>query len=147
MRAKLGLLEESDDDLELITDLLAAMEAGKLDFTISFRTLAIREESDTDIFAENGMLGKWYSRWQQRLSLESHDAARAQQLMRSSNPAIIPRNHQVEAMISAAIAGDFSPFEKLNKALQNPFDTEHDGSELAVAPLESELVTQTFCGT
>ena len=93
------------------------------------------------------MLGKWYSRWQQRLSLESHDAARAQQLMRSSNPAIIPRNHQVEAMISAAIAGDFSPFEKLNKALQNPFDTEHDGSELAVAPLESELVTQTFCGT
>lgn len=147
MRAKLGLLEESDDDLELITDLLATMESGKLDFTISFRTLATRKDLDTDIFAANGMLGAWHSRWQQRLSLESHDMARAQQLMRSSNPAIIPRNHQVEAMINAAIAGDFSPFETLNKALQNPFDVEHDGSELAAAPLASELVTQTFCGT
>ncbi len=147
MRAKLGLHDELEDDLELINDLLATMEAGNLDFTISFRTLANRKESDTDIFAESAALGAWHSRWQHRLSLESHDAARAQQLMRSSNPAIIPRNHQVEAMINAAIEGDFTPFEKLNKALENPFDTEHDGSELAAAPLESELVTQTFCGT
>lgn len=147
MRAKLGLQKETDDDLELITSLLETMEAGKLDFTISFRTLANRQETDADIFAENGILGGWYSRWLERQSQESNDRSDAQQIMRSSNPAIIPRNHQVEAMISAAIDGDFTPFEKLNTALENPFDSLHDGSDLALAPRESELVTQTFCGT
>ena len=30
-----------------------------------------------------------------------------------ANPAVIPRNHRVEAMIEAAVAGDYAPFHKL----------------------------------
>ncbi len=147
MRAKLGLVEKFEDDLELVTDLLKSMEAEKIDFTIGFRTLAIRRDADDDFYSDDGALGAWHSRWRKRQTQESENIQISQALMSSSNPAIIPRNHQIELMIRDAMEDNFTPFEQLTTALNTPFDTSHDGSKLALAPLESELVTQTFCGT
>jgi uncharacterized protein YdiU (UPF0061 family) len=66
--------------------------------------------------------------------------------MQAANPAIIPRNHRIEQMIEAALAGDFAPFERLNAALANPFDTPAD-TDLMLAPRPEEIVPATFCGT
>ena len=68
--------------------------------------------------------------------------------MRSVNPAYIPRNHQVEAIIRAAVEQeDFAPFERLMAVLAAPFDDQPGNERYAAPPLEHERVRATFCGT
>lgn len=154
MRAKLGLTDEQDDDLALASNLLSLMADNKLDFTLTFRQLAYR--SGDDNFAPGGCLHDWQLRWAQRIDSTAssntppaENANEASQLlMRKSNPAIIPRNHQVETVISAAVDDqDFDPFYNLLEAVTQPFNVEHDGGPYAAAPSEDEVVTATFCGT
>ena len=66
-------------------------------------------------------------------------------LMQSVSPRVIPRNHRIEEMISAAVKGDFAPFERLTKAYAQPYSTED--TELMRPPTEDERVPATFCGT
>ena len=65
--------------------------------------------------------------------------------MARANPRLIPRNHQVEAMIAAAVEGDFAPFRRLLEAVTRPFDT--PPADLTLPPQPEEEVTMTFCGT
>jgi uncharacterized protein YdiU (UPF0061 family) len=67
--------------------------------------------------------------------------------MRAVNPGVIPRNHRVEAAISAALGGDFAPFERLVTVLARPFDPAEGDLDLATPPAPEERVTRTFCGT
>jgi uncharacterized protein YdiU (UPF0061 family) len=68
--------------------------------------------------------------------------------MERANPQIIPRNHQIEAMITAATAGDMAPFHALLRAVTHPFDPlTADRAPFAAAPTMQEVVTATFCGT
>jgi uncharacterized protein YdiU (UPF0061 family) len=68
--------------------------------------------------------------------------------MRAVNPAYIPRNHRVEAMIDAAVErGDFGPFEELLAVLSKPFDEQPERARYAEPPAPHERVLQTFCGT
>lgn len=149
MRAKLGLADEQDDDLSLISDLLGLMQSHELDFTITFRQLS--ERSGSDPFAPGGVLHDWFLRWQQRITdngeaMQAREAANA--LMQRSNPVIIPRNHQVEAVIEAAIRDDdHAPFHDMLAAVTHPFDGSLSDSEHARAPTDEQVVSRTFCGT
>jgi uncharacterized protein YdiU (UPF0061 family) len=67
--------------------------------------------------------------------------------MRSVNPRFIPRNHRVEEAISAAVNGDFSPFETLVAVLSAPHDDQPGFERYADSPRPEEVVHQTFCGT
>lgn len=146
MRAKLGLLDEQDDDLSLATSLLELMAKHQLDFTVTFRQLCYRSGSDP--FAPGGSLHDWYLRWSQRQDNSASESEETLALMQQSNPAIVARNHQVEAVIEAAVNGrDFAPFEALLQALATPFDPLHDNGPYAQPPTAQEEVTKTFCGT
>lgn len=146
MRAKIGLLDEQDDDLALISSLMDLMARHKLDFTQTFRQLAHRAPDDP--FAPGGDLHDWQLRWSQRIDNCAIPLSESQRTMQLTNPAIIARNHQVEAMIEQAVnEQDFSAFHALLKAVATPFEREHDGGPFAAAPTEQERVTQTFCGT
>jgi serine/tyrosine/threonine adenylyltransferase len=63
------------------------------------------------------------------------------------NPAYIPRNHRIEAVIRAAEAGDFLPFEELGEVLSRPFDPRPEFAAYEDPPQEHEQVRATFCGT
>ena len=64
------------------------------------------------------------------------------------NPAFIPRNHQVEAMIVAAVErNDFGPFDELLTLLSKPFENHPAFERYAAPPQPHERVTATFCGT
>ena len=64
------------------------------------------------------------------------------------NPAFIPRNHRVEAMIDAAVQrDDFGPFEELLAVLARPFEDQPGLEHYMRPPQEHERVLQTFCGT
>jgi uncharacterized protein YdiU (UPF0061 family) len=68
--------------------------------------------------------------------------------MRAASPAIIPRNHQVERALRAAIDdGDLAPFDALTEALARPYDEAAVRGPYAAPPRPEERVMQTFCGT
>jgi uncharacterized protein YdiU (UPF0061 family) len=68
--------------------------------------------------------------------------------MRHVNPAFIPRNHRVEAVIVAAQKrGDFGPFAELLQVLSKPYDDQPVFARYSEPPRADERVLQTFCGT
>ena len=68
--------------------------------------------------------------------------------MRAVNPAFIPRNHRVEAVIEAAVnRDDFAPFEELLRCWQNPIEDQPAFAAYAEPPEPHQRVLQTFCGT
>jgi uncharacterized protein YdiU (UPF0061 family) len=67
--------------------------------------------------------------------------------MDAVNPAYIPRNHRIEAVIRAAEEDDFGPFEELQAVLSRPFDPQPGYLRYQAPPLDHERVRATFCGT
>ncbi|MEO0390749.1 MAG: YdiU family protein [Pseudomonadota bacterium] len=135
---KIGLMDASPEDEPLIEDLLALMQASGSDFTNTFRALGTAEARDH--FTDRDAFDAWSKRWDARRMSERDPEA----LMAQANPAIIPRNHRIEAMITAAVRGDMAPFQTLLEALQTPFA---DNAALAKPPTKQEIVPATFCGT
>ena len=68
--------------------------------------------------------------------------------MRRVNPAFIPRNHRIEAVIQAATMNDdYAPFEELITVLARPFEDQPAYTAYADPPLPDQRVLRTFCGT
>ena len=67
--------------------------------------------------------------------------------MRRANPAVIPRNHRVEAALDAAVAGDLEPLDALLQALADPWNERPELASYTRPPEPHEVVQQTFCGT
>jgi len=154
LRAKLGLFTEHEDDQALAQALLDEMAKGSADFTLTFRRLsdaAGDREADPQVrqlFAEREAYDAWAERWRRRISLEPQSAAERQAVMLAVNPAFIPRNHRVEAVIKAAVdADDYSLFEELLTVLSKPYEDQPAYAAYAEPPRPEERVCQTFCGT
>jgi uncharacterized protein YdiU (UPF0061 family) len=147
---KLGIAAPRDGDLELAEALLALMARERRDYTLSFRHLTeFVSGSDhvTPIFSDVAGFETWAARWRERLRDEPGTVAECAERMRRANPAFIPRNHQVERMISAAVAGDYAPFERLLAVLERPYDDQPDHADLAAPPGDEQWEYRTFCGT
>ena len=152
MRAKIGLTTEDDGDLELVNELLSAVEETGADYTLVFRRLSRASLGDDSsvraLFDDPAAFNVWAGRWRARLDRE-HIApeARAQRMDRV-NPIYIPRNHKVEEALAAAVEqGDMSAFTVLLDILSKPFD-EVEGREAFTLPAPVGPVPyQTFCGT
>ena len=154
LRNKLGLFTARDDDPALAQDLLDAMAGNQADFTLTFRRLsdaALDPGGDAEVrrlFAEPTAYDEWSARWRQRISDEPRDPAARQAAMRSVNPAFIPRNHLIEAVIDAAVnRDDFAPFEQLLVVLSKPYQDQPTLAGYAEPPKPHQRVLQTFCGT
>ena len=139
--AKIGIAEPQPGDGDLIRRLLSVMAAEGADFTRCFRGLA--EGTAAAEFADPAGFEQWARDWRARLA----DETGAEERMRRANPAVIPRNHRIEAAIRAATAGDFAPFHRLNRILARPFALAPEDADHAHAPTEDEEVRRTFCGT
>ncbi|MEL6884049.1 MAG: YdiU family protein [Pseudomonadota bacterium] len=135
--AKIGLKDASAEDQPLIEALLTLMQEDGADFTNTFA--ALRTDTARDQFTDRDAFDGWATRWQAR----GPDA----DVMARANPQIIPRNHRIEAMIDAAVAGDMNPFEPLMTALARPYDVGADFDDLRRPPTQDEIVPATFCGT
>jgi serine/tyrosine/threonine adenylyltransferase len=151
---KIGIDTAMEGDVGLARGFLDAMQAGRADFTNTFRRLADAaggEEGDDavrDEFATPCGYDQWLPRWRQRLALEVRAPAAIRAAMRAVNPAYIPRNHRIEAVIRAAIDhGRFEPFEELLQVLSAPYDDQPCFVSYANPPQDHERVRRTFCGT
>jgi uncharacterized protein YdiU (UPF0061 family) len=145
MRKKLGLRTDEVGDAQLVRSLLAWMQKSRADFTNTFRDLsdgppAGDRYQDPDFRA-------WYARWQERLGRDGQPPAAVVALMRTVNPAVIPRNHRVEEALSAAEdRDDLSVLHDLLAALASPYEA-RAGLAWYQGPPPDERGYRTFCGT
>jgi len=135
--AKIGLGPEGADLGQALLDRMA--ETGA-DFTQTFRAL-----TEGAPLAEG--LVAWEADWRAELGRRGIAPEAARAAMRRANPAIIPRNHRIEAAIAAAVAGDLAPFQRLHRALATPWEAAPEDDDLRAAPTPDEVVHATFCGT
>ncbi|WP_437893662.1 protein adenylyltransferase SelO [Sorangium sp. So ce124] len=154
LRAKLGLAREEEGDLALAADLLERLASNGVDYTVFFRRLcasAADPAADTQVaalFAEPGAFRDWAESWRRRLAREEVAPEARASAMRLVNPAFIPRNHRIEALIQAAVLrDDFDPFETLVRVLERPYDEQPESAHLSEPPQLDERVQYTFCGT
>ena len=148
MRNKLGLFREENDDETLIFTLLSWMHQNKADYTNTFCSL-INEEALNDKLFQNSTFLNWYHQWQIRLNAKTKKPKEFSiNLMRATNPLIIPRNHKVEEALEAAnINDDLAPMNDLLKVLKKPYNDQTKITDYQSPPPHSEHVYQTFCGT
>ena len=132
--AKLGLslCTESTALTEKLLNMMAQVGA---DFTQSFRALGTDDISK--FIGEHPDFSQWHDAW-----IQSTDHYK----LNNINPAVIARNHLVEAMIKKSISGNMELFHSLNNTLKTPFVTPQNPN-FSKPPENNELVHQTFCGT
>ena len=153
MRQKLGFSSEHPDDEPLIQALLDQMQAAQTDFTQTFHALSDLEtdagpQQFLTLFSGQAAIQHWLQAWRSRVALENTPIAARQTAMLAKNPVYIPRNHQIEAAIRAAVdRDDFSLFEKLQTVLSNPFREDPAFADYSTPALPHERVLRTFCGT
>ncbi|WP_058828967.1 protein adenylyltransferase SelO [Paenibacillus polymyxa] len=147
MRAKLGIFNEELEDESLIEDLLKIMQKHRADYTNTFRALTLNKLEDANLFSTADFT-QWNKQWQARLDRQQESEASSHQLMRSSNPAIIPRNHRVEEALEAAVEReDYRVMEKLLEVLSDPYAYSTEQEVYSTLPEEPTCPYRTFCGT
>lgn len=146
MRAKLGIVNEEVEDEALINELLSMMEKYRADYTNTFLALTFDKTEETVLFGKPEF-SPWLERWKARLGKQQESKDISHELMRNSNPAVIPRNHRVEEALKAAVEeGDYSVMKKLLNVLAHPYAHTEGQAEYCTLP-ESTTPYRTFCGT
>ncbi|MEA3212006.1 MAG: serine/tyrosine/threonine adenylyltransferase [Chthoniobacter sp.] len=147
MRGKLGLSSAEPDDASLVEEFLRWMHRTRADYTHTFRNLrpdAIPEPAPP----ADEAFSAWHRRWTERLARQPQRRTEVVRLMNAHNPAVIPRNHVVEAALAAATNGsDLIPLEHLQTALATPYDEVGQPAELLHPPPPGTPACRTFCGT
>lgn len=147
MRAKLGIFNEEAEDEGLIKNFLSIMQKHGADYTNTFRALTLDRWEEMDWF-DTPEFEQWQVQWQARLERQEQSRDLSRQLMRSSNPAVIPRNHRVEEALEAAVEqGDYSVLKQLLAVLSQPYAYTPEQDEYAALPEPSSRPYRTFCGT
>ncbi|AFA50126.1 protein adenylyltransferase SelO [Acetobacterium woodii] len=147
MRAKLGIANEEPQDELLIAELLGLMKRYQADYTNTFVDLTLDRTSSSALY-ESEAFKDWHDRWKARLERQVQTNQDSKQLMKQTNPVVIPRNHQVESVLQAANDhDDFKPLQRLLEVLQAPYDYHLLNQEYMRVPELSNSPYKTYCGT
>lgn len=151
MRAKLGLAKSDQADSELIDGLFVELERHGVDFTGFFRALATLLRGDgapmEALLPQPDAMASWIAAWWARLESEPVGPIERADAMDAVNPLYIPRNHQVEAALAAAEAGDMALWLRLLDVVQHPYAERPDWAEFAGPAPDDFGPYTTFCGT
>jgi serine/tyrosine/threonine adenylyltransferase len=143
LRKKLGLITLEEDDFALAQTLLSWMEESRADYTNTFRDLGTGSPLKATQYQDEAF-GNWYQTWQARLERNQTPKEQAYELMNQNNPAVLPRNHKVEAALQAAETEvNLTPFLELLQAVQSPFTANPKYQD----PPANDSAYRTFCGT
>jgi len=146
MRDKLGLFGKDQNDKKLIDDLLSWMEINNVDYTNTFCNLMNVNIEDKNVYEDQKFIN-WVKIWEKRISINNNLKEKSLDLMRNTNPTVIPRNHKVEEALLSANNGDMKDVIKLLEILKNPYNSEINIKNYQMpAPVSGDRY-QTFCGT
>jgi len=144
MRDKLGLFGKSKDDKKLIDDLLTWMKKNKADYTNTFCYLMNIKIANNSLYEDKEFIN-WSNNWKNRIFINNNSKDKSLELMKKTNPIIIPRNHKVEEALKAANENDLEVMNRLLSNLDNPYSEQKDIEDYQL-PSNNEGY-QTFCGT
>ncbi len=152
MARKFGFEDLSEKHADFVQAFLPRLAESRLDFTLVFRHLADTVDPNSTLSPVDFMLPESFTDllqvWQAFIDQQADTRADIQARMYQVNPAVIPRNHLVEAAINAAQRdNDFAPFHQLVDVLAAPYDYTPDNHHYTQPPAPQERVLQTFCGT
>lgn len=155
MRRKLGVSDVQEGDASLAGEFLEILEDAQTDYTLAFRLLegCLSEPQGSaqflSLFASGAKVVPWLQKWHSRVLLQGRPLLEIGQTMLASNPAIIPRNHQVAEVIRIAEEiKDFGPFHDLLSALTSPFSPSKQAlSDYGLPPRPEQRIEHTYCGT
>lgn len=146
MRVKLGLFDEKQGDDLLINELLTLMQRYEADYTNTFRFLTLNKKEDLELLFKRDLY-HWSEQWYARLNLQGRSKSEVMKLMKSYNPAIIPRNQQVEEALASAKSGSLIKMNNLLRILSKPYEYTPEQEEYSKLPISASCCYQTFCGT
>ena len=144
MRDKLGLFGEDKNDLTLINKLLDWMKNNNADYTNTFCHL-MGVKIDDEVYI-NDDFKSWTNEWEKRLKL-NNSSDKHLELMKKTNPIVIPRNQKVEEALADADKGNLETMNKLLKVLSNPYSDQENINEFQKPATIGNEKYQTFCGT
>lgn len=145
MRTKIGLQTEEKSDDELISDMFAALQGSKVDFTLFFRNLSkvgnVHDEPLPNALTElfKGSIKAfipWVGRYRGRLRAENSNPQERAVRMDAVNPLYVLRNYLLEQAIVQAKNGDFREIGRLHRCMQNPFHERKEFADFAEPPPE-----------
>jgi len=142
MKKKLGIKDQSEDDEELINNLIKWMQQKKPDFTNTFCNLMNYDHADDEEF-EDDEFNNWKREWKKRVESKEY-----LDVMISCNPTLIPRNYLVEEALSEAETdGKFDKFNELNAIISSPYQLKKVNIKYLETPSKTNIPYKTFCGT
>ena len=142
MKKKLGIKDQSEDDEELINNLIKWMQQQKPDFTNTFCNLMNYDHADDEEF-EDDEFNNWKREWKKRVESKEY-----LDVMISCNPTLIPRNYLVEEALSEAETdGKFDKFNELNAIISSPYQLKKVNIKYLETPSKTNIPYKTFCGT
>ena len=142
MKKKLGIKDQSEDDEELINNLIKWMQQKKPDFTNTFCNLMNYDHADDEEF-EDDEFNNWKREWKKRVESKKY-----LDVMISCNPTLIPRNYLVEEALSEAETdGKFDKFNELNEIISSPYQLKKVNIKYLETPSKTNIPYKTFCGT
>ncbi len=138
MKSKLGLFETNDDDQSLIGNLENTLQLSETDMTIFFRKLANFKSNGSldgleivseafykpdEIIADIERQWKlWFSKYAERLQLETKGDMERSELMNAVNPKYVLRNYMAQLVIDATDEGDYTLLDELFQVLKKPYN-------------------------
>jgi len=142
MRSKLGLNDRSEEDEVLIKDLLTWMQSKKPDFTNTFCNLMDSNHAKDEDFEDYDFV-IWKKNWKERVNNNN-----CLDIMKKTNPILIPRNYLVEeALTEAEAEGKFDKFKELLAVLSKPYEQLDIDEKYSKTPQIQAEPYKTFCGT
>jgi uncharacterized protein YdiU (UPF0061 family) len=155
MGAKLGLGNATQDDIQLIEQLLEMMYASHLDYTNLFRSLGNFSSAANatnnllrDQFFDRGAFDAWGATYRARLQHEPGTDSARKARMDAVNPKYILRNYLAQISIEKAEKHrDFSEIDRLLNLLGKPFDEQPEMESYAAAPPEWAQQIEVSCSS
>ena len=144
MRDKLGLFGKDQNDQKLINDLLSWMEINKADYTNTFCNLMNVNIENKKVYEDQKFIN-WVKIWEKRVLINDNLKEKSLDLMRNTNPTVIPRNHKVEEALNAANEDNIEVMNRLLDVLSKPYSNQKNIENYQSLSTDKEY--QTFCGT
>jgi len=144
MRDKLGLFGKDQNDQKLINDLLSWMEINNADYTNTFCNLMNVNIEDKKVYEDQKFIN-WVKIWEKRVLMNNNLKEKSLDLMRNTNPTVIPRNHKVEEALNAANEDNIEVINRLLNILNKPYSNQKNIENYQSLSTDKEY--QTFCGT
>lgn len=146
MLLKLSLESVTQEGINVSKAWLKYLEKEHIDFTQGYLFLQQElENKGSSRLVDNSSLQDILLQLESCYQHEGKTIEEAIQKMKKVNPTVIPRNHDIEAVIDKAIAGDLTLFHSMLAAVTKPYQENPQAFHLP--PLPEQVVKNTFCGT